>query len=433
MGLLEFWIVLLFLGSSLLVGLKTAILKLGIIQTEQELQKHRGYYRFIRWIRKAPSTATSESFLDLVGIEIQIYRLIVVMIASYDLFLSLANNLDSWTFFFIATLILGLILVFEVSMRLVAIAFPLYTIKFTGFITGALLLVLFPITYPTIFLQQRYSKKKETKDYKTSSLKFKGKLQEFIHSLDLQQAISMQEKKLLYAIASFRDRIVREIMVPRVNLFSVSNKKTILECAKLCINEGYSRIPVFEETLDNIIGVVLSKDLLEYFQKAHESPNTYLLDESIKTLIKPVLFTPETKKIANLLQEFKSSQIHLAIVVDEYGGTEGIVTIEDILEQLVGEIEDEYDIEQAKLFKQDPNGAYIIDGKTGLVDIENHLGIQIPQSPTYDTIGGFIISTAGFIPKKGWKMHYDTFFIEVLNSGEKSVDKVKIIPTFPSN
>ena len=148
----------------------------------------------------------------------------------------------------------------------------------------------------------------------------------------------------------------------------------------------------------------------------------------LEQLIKPILYTPETKKISRLLQEFRQKQIHLAIVVDEYGGTEGIITIEDILEEIVGEIADEHDIlEEEKLYFPFPGGGWIVDGKMNVLDIEKELGIQIPPSPEYDTIGGYVFHRAGTIPSKGWKIHQDLFDLEVLSSNERAIEKVILL------
>ncbi|HKY99623.1 MAG TPA: hemolysin family protein, partial [Rhabdochlamydiaceae bacterium] len=197
------------------------------------------------------------------------------------------------------------------------------------------------------------------------------------------------------------------------------------DAAQSFLQEDYSRIPVYKENVDIIIGVLIYKDILKILASA--SSQKYL-DTPIEQFVKPVLYTPETKKISQLLQEFRSKQIHLAIVVDEYGGTEGIVTIEDILEELVGEIADEYDVGEEELFTALPTGGWIVDAKMNIIDIENKLGVKIPSGPEYDTIGGYIFHRAGSIPSKGWKIHHDEFDLEVLSSSERAVDKIRITP-----
>ena len=210
--------------------------------------------------------------------------------------------------------------------------------------------------------------------------------------------------------------------MPRIDVFSLPSETTIEEAAKRFLEEGYSRIPVYKDNVDHIIGVLLYKDVLKTYASSKK------LQMPIENLVKPVLYTPETKKISHLLQEFRSKQTHLAIVVDEYGGTEGIVTIEDILEELVGEIADEYDIGEEVLYTSVPGGGWIVDARMTIVDIEEDLGIKLPPSPEYDTIGGYIYHKAGAIPSKGWRIHHEDFDLEILSSDERSIDKIRITP-----
>jgi CBS domain containing-hemolysin-like protein len=196
---------------------------------------------------------------------------------------------------------------------------------------------------------------------------------------------------------------------------------TLAKASKIVLKERYSRLPVYHDNIDHIVGVLLYKDVLSaYAQNPSEG--------TIRPLIKPVLYTPETKQISILLQEFRSKQIHLAIVVDEYGGTEGIITIEDILEELVGEIADEDDTDQEILFSVLPSGGWIVDARMTILDIEKELSIRIPTSPEYDTLGGYIYHRAGAIPSRGWRLHHDDFDLEILSSDDRSIEKVKIIP-----
>jgi CBS domain containing-hemolysin-like protein len=203
---------------------------------------------------------------------------------------------------------------------------------------------------------------------------------------------------------------------------------TILEAAQFFAKEGYSRIPVYKESVDKIVGILLYKDILSFYIESGADPH-----RTVEHLLKPALYTPETKKIAGLLQEFRHKQNHLAIVVDEYGGTEGIVTIEDILEELVGEIEDEYDTQETKIYFPLSSGGWIVDAKIGIITLEEELNVKIPQSPEYDTIGGFIFHRTGSIPGQGWKIHLENVDLEVLTSDERSIQKVKITPVSPKH
>jgi len=161
--------------------------------------------------------------------------------------------------------------------------------------------------------------------------------------------------------------------------------------------------------------------------ESEEKADPKILDAPIETIQKGILYTPETKKISSLLQEFRKKQVHFAIVVDEYGGTEGIVTIEDILEEIVGDISDEYDQEE-ETFKQTPDGSWIIDAKTSIFDIDEQLGLQIPQEEEYDTVGGYVFHVAGAIPSPGFIIHHNDFELEILESSDRAVEKVRIKP-----
>ncbi len=256
----------------------------------------------------------------------------------------------------------------------------------------------------------------------------KDKILEILQDPEFSPYFDHNDRKLIFSVLAFKERIAREIMVPRRDVFAFSSETKIEKAVKSFLKEGYSRIPVYKETIDNILGVLYYKDILNFFARSLAQINPIELGRSIESFIKPVVYTPETKKISHLLQEFRSKQIHFAIVVDEYGGTEGIVTIEDILEELVGEIADEYDVDERVLFSAAPMGGWVVDAKMGIIDIEEELGIKIPHSPEYDTIGGYIFHKAGMIPSKGWRLHHDDFDIEVLGSNERSIEKVRIQP-----
>lgn len=252
---------------------------------------------------------------------------------------------------------------------------------------------------------------------------------EILHESELDSYLDKNDQKLLLSLASFKERLAREVMVPRINLFSLPADMTIKEAAKSILPERYSRIPVYRETVDDIIGVLLYKDVLNlYVRGSEEKDKADQMNMPIEKLIKPILYAPETKKISQLLQEFRSKHIHLAIVVDEYGGTEGIVTIEDILEELVGEIADEYDVQEELQYAVSASGGWVVDAKMSINDIEQKLGVIIPASPEYDTIGGYVFHCAGSIPTKGWRIHHDDFDLEILSSTDRAIEKIKITP-----
>ena len=261
----------------------------------------------------------------------------------------------------------------------------------------------------------------------------KESLSHLIERIDNRSVLNDHDKKLLMAVLNFRDRIVREVMVPRVSLFCISHHSSIREAAHLLEQEGYSRVPVYKNTQDQIVGILMYKDVLSKYEEYEtQGNNPKILDAQVETIMKNALYTPETKKLSLLLQEFRKKQVHIAVVVDEYGGTAGVVTIEDILEEIVGEIADEYDEEQS-LYLRGPANSWIVDGRMNLLDLEEELGIKIPQKGDYDTVAGYVFYQLGTIPKKGVILHQDTFQLEILSSGDRFVEKVKITPVSAKN
>lgn len=294
-------------------------------------------------------------------------------------------------------------------------------------IASFFLFLFLPFTFLLFRLIRLFSPQASFSPFSESSGSAKEKLFEAIRDVDDGSLLNEHDKKLLQSVFTFRDRIAREVMVPRVNLSCIAQDATIREAAELFEKEEYSRVPVYKNTIDQITGVLMYKDiLLRYMQ-----PNARL-DESIEPLVKNMIYTPETKKISQLLQEFRKKQTHIAIVVDEYGGTAGIVTIEDILEEIVGEIADEYD-DEAVLFRPAGKGIWIVDARMNLLDLEEELGIKIPQEGEYDTIAGYIFFSLGTIPQRGTVIHHDQFELEILASNDRVVEKVKIIASHPAS
>lgn len=308
---------------------------------------------------------------------------------------------------------------------------PEAAMRFSASASSLFLFLAFPITYVFLRLSKALAQTPYFDYLEEPAAQAKQEIIDIVQKAELSPEIDLHDKKLIQSVLNFRNLLAREVMVPRVDLFSLSADVTIKEAAKLLENEGYSRTPVYRTTVDNIVGVLMYKDVLSKFREYEEKGNNAaVINAPIETIQKPVLYTPETKKISQLLQEFRKKQVHLAIVVDEYGGTEGIVTIEDILEQIVGEIADEYDEAEALYIPQN-DGSWIVDPRISILDAEEQLGIKIPEDGDYDSIGGYIFHCAGAIPQKGFVIHRDEFEIEILRSSERSVEKVRIRPLKP--
>lgn len=266
-----------------------------------------------------------------------------------------------------------------------------------------------------------------TKPKQMTSGQVAGKIIEILQEAEGKGILTSVDRKLIESVITFKDYIVRETMVPRSDIYGLEATTSVREAAYFLNKKRYSRIPVYADSIDEIKGVLLFKDLLDVFVQAEkEGKNSLLLDAPIESLIKPILYTPETKKASALLQEFRHKQVHLAIVVDEYGGTKGLVTMEDILEQIVGDITDESDDDEIELFTNQPGGGWVVDGRMSIDDIEDRLGLKIPQEGDYDTLGGYIFYRTGTIPSVGLRIHHDDFELEILSCTERSVEKVKI-------
>ncbi|OGL45496.1 MAG: hypothetical protein A2161_19450 [Candidatus Schekmanbacteria bacterium RBG_13_48_7] len=225
------------------------------------------------------------------------------------------------------------------------------------------------------------------------------------------------EKELLKGIIDFHDTVVREVMTPRTDIAFISSEDSISTVRQLIVEVGHSRIPVFHEKIDNIIGIVFAKDILKYEPKDYN-------DLDLKTLMREPIFVPETKKVRELLTEFQENNIHMAIVVDEYGGVAGLVTIEDLIEEIVGEIRDEYD-QEVEPIQELTDGTLLVDAKTYIDFLDDHFKIEIPKDD-FDTIGGFIINQVGRVPKTGEKIQYGNLEFEIAGADARRIKKIKI-------
>jgi CBS domain containing-hemolysin-like protein len=242
-------------------------------------------------------------------------------------------------------------------------------------------------------------------------------IHEIISAGEVEGLINPQENAMIRSIFHLRDTVVREIMVPRTDMACIDSNDTIQDVLAKIISCGHSRLPVYEGTVDNIVGLVYAKDLLKFWGN-----DVSLLD--LRRILRAPYYIPETKNLEELLQEFKRKRVHLAIVIDEYGGTSGIVTIEDLLEQIVGDIQDEYDLEEEWLVTE-PDGTVIVDARLPIEDLEVHFDIEVERE-MFDTVGGLIFHLTGRIPRTGEEIESDDIRMTVLDADERKIRSVKI-------
>jgi CBS domain containing-hemolysin-like protein len=411
--------ILFLIGSALLTGCSSALLSLGKFKSKELLRAADGPHFFFRHLLKKLFLHNEwENIYFMISVSKHIYELAYAATS----FFYLTAVAHDWILL-AAVCVIGVSVLLDFVMRLLGNLAAKPLLKIAAPFGSLYLIALFPLTALLLKLIRSFLQKVPYEEKPSDT----QKLREMIRESDLQQHLDPSDQKLIASFINFKQRVAKEIMVPRVDIFSLAAETPIREAVHLFAKEGYSRIPIYKESLDQIIGVALYKDLLKYYSDPSSD-----LNGPIESLAKPVIYSPENKKISQLLQEFRNKQLHIAIIVDEYGGTEGIVTIEDILEELVGEIEDEYDIDEAKEFWELPEGGWVVDAKMTLIDIENQLGIRIPENPDYETIGGYVFHCAGTIPSKGWRLSHDEFDLEVLSSNERSLKKIKILPRRPS-
>jgi putative hemolysin len=290
------------------------------------------------------------------------------------------------------------------------------------------LFLFLPFTYPIAIIGKKLSPARSLEEENKEDLVKKHLLD--ILSLDAHKAMDPIKRRLINSLAHFDDKTCREIMIPRMRIECLENTSSIFEALTLFIEEGFSRIPIFDKSIDHITGVLLYKDVLEYTFKRGMSNFDTIKKAPITSLVTPILYAPENKKISELFQVMHSRKIHATIVVNEYGCTEGLVTIEDIFEELIGsEILDEHDEEDELLYKKTHDKGWIIEADVSIIDAEREFGISLPHDSEYETIGGLISTKLGVIPNPGSIIHLDGYEIKVLSSNDRKILKVKI--SFP--
>ncbi|MGL5278065.1 MAG: hemolysin family protein [Cetobacterium sp.] len=257
-------------------------------------------------------------------------------------------------------------------------------------------------------------------EVKTENIMFTEEdLISFVNVGEAEGIIEEEEKEMIHSIVGLGETNAKEIMTPRTSMFAVEGNKTLDDIWEEMIEAGFSRIPVYEETIDNIIGVLYTKDVLNYL-KAHST------DTQVKELVREAYYVPETKSIIEILQEFKSKKVHIAIVLDEYGGIGGVLTIEDLLEEIVGEIRDEFDNEEEESIKEIDDNRYEVDAMLDIETINKNLSIDLPISEDYESLGGLIMSELGKIPAIGDVVDFEDVKLVVVEVEKMRVSKVEI-------
>jgi len=285
----------------------------------------------------------------------------------------------------------------------------------------------FPLSYMSImfsFLSVPLIKMTTVVDRLASANNGQISVDELSHALDLTKAESIREKedrKILEGIVKFGNTDVKQIMKPRTDVEGFSNKMIYRELLEGILESGYSRVPVYEESLDKIVGIIHIKDLLPHIDEVDGF--------GWQSLMRPPFFVPESKMIDDLLEEFREKKVHLAIVVDEYGGCEGLVTLEDIIEEIVGDISDEFDDDEVVYSKLDDDN-YVFEGKTNLKQFYRVIKIDgerfEKQKGEADTLAGFILEQSGKMPMKNQKVSFEKYEFTIESVDKRRIKRVKV-------
>jgi len=238
----------------------------------------------------------------------------------------------------------------------------------------------------------------------------------YLEAGEEQGLIEGDEKRLLQSIVDFGDTLAREVMTPRPDIVAIQAGATVADLRAMFREQEYSRFPVYKDNLDNIVGVIRVKDLLQI--------DDAMLDRHpITPLVRTMPVVPETKRVPELLKEFQRKQVQMAIVVDEYGGTAGLVTLEDLIEEIVGEIRDEYDVESEPVVEEG-NGSYVFSAKVSFEDLRDRLDLEV-EPEGFGTVGGYILARLGRVPAVGESFELDGLHVEVLEAERRRIHKVR--------
>lgn len=284
-------------------------------------------------------------------------------------------------------------------------------------------IILWPATYILSGISTRMLKLFGGKSSSEGPLATEEEIEYMIRLGREEGVLRRQDGHLLQSVLEFKQTVAKESMVPRTQIGSFEVNTSYEEVLSRVIEEGHTRWPVYENNIDNIIGIFHAKDLLGHIKNDKQSRK----DFSLKSFLRSAKFVPDMMKIGALLKEFQAGKAHLAIVVDEYGGTAGIISLEDVLEEIVGEIRDEYDDEESEItIKQISPNNYVADGRANIFDLGKLLNINFPDTDAFDSLGGFLLSHHGRMPNIGDKITFNDYDFLIKAADEKKIIKVQI-------
>lgn len=407
--------ILLIVASGLVSGSETAFFSLNPAHLEKLRHSKHPVDKHILQLREKPKL-----LLATILISNNFINVAIVILSTYvSTLLFNLNEFPVLAFVLQVVIITSVILIFgEIVPKIYANKEPVRISKLMVRPIRTLIVIFKPLSAILVKSTSIIDKRLGTKGANIS-------MSELSDAIDLtvDETAAEEEKMILKGIAKFGEIEATEIMQSRVNVTAIDSSVSFTEMMKIVKESGFSRIPVYEDTFDKVLGVLYIKDLLPQLDK-NDKPDWI-------NLVRPAFFVPENKKINDLLQEFREKKIHLAIVVDEYGGTSGIITLEDILEEIVGEISDEFDIEEHQFkFRKIAANSYLFEAKTPLNDLCKILEIEDDffndVKGESDSLGGLILELEGMIPGKNTIINYKQFEFTITDSDTRKINEVKV-------
>jgi putative hemolysin len=318
--------------------------------------------------------------------------------------------------------LLLLILAGRIIPRFLVLLYPKRFFQGTAFFIACFEILLFPLIAPLSWLQRQGARifGVEHEEEFLSSVT-EDEIISVVEAGEKAGTLDTHEREMIQSVITFGDTIAREVMIPRTQIHAIPEGATLTEALDFIHITGYTRFPVFKNSIDNITGVLNVKDLLKHFTTPLEEKGL------VEKIMQEPVFVPETKRIVELLSDLNKNHTHLAIVVDEYGGTSGLITLEDIVEEVVGEILDEYDTPTTPMVRKIDEHSYEVLAQMSIFDINEMLDIGIEESEEFDTIGGFLTTSFGKIPGKGEILKTPKALFTIVDADERRVLKVKIM------
>jgi magnesium and cobalt transporter len=249
--------------------------------------------------------------------------------------------------------------------------------------------------------------------------KDRAQLMEVLRDAEDRNILSAENLSMIESVLQVSEMQVREVMIPKSQMTSIENKSSLDTLLPIVIESAHSRFPVVDEESGDVIGILLAKDLVKYFF------NRESREFSVADVLRPAVFVPQSKRLDVLLREFRIKRNHMAIVIDEYGHVSGLVTIEDVLEQIVGEIEDEYDVDEEDDIKKHTDGTYTVKASTAIDDFNDHFNTQFSDEE-FDTIGGLVLKGFGHLPKRGETLKIENYQFKVLHSDNRRIHLLEV-------